>query len=55
MVGSDEFDSVEVDDMPSVIKPIPPMEKNTRTSYIKPLSDMITDVSKEQELQAENF
>ena len=51
-ISSDDSGSILLeDDVPAIIKPIPPMERTLGNAYIRPLHEMIEDVSKEEDIQ----
>ena len=55
-ISSDDSGSILLeDDVPAIIKPIPPMERTLGNAYIRPLDDMIMDISKEEDIQYTNF
>lgn len=54
--SEDDFDDLDVvDDIPAVIRPIPPIIHDLKTSSIRPLTQLMQEVVREDEIQQQNF
>ena len=51
-----KIDASEFDDMPQVIRPLPPqVDSTSNTAQVKPISELIEDIEKEEEVLEYNF
>ena len=51
-----KIDAGEFDDMPQVIRPLPPqVDSPSNAAQVKPISELIEDIEKEEEVLEYNF
>ena len=50
-----KIDAGEFDDMPHVIRPLPAQVDSPSNAQIKPISELIEDIEKEEEVLEANF
>ena len=53
--STDDFDEIELIDVPNVIKSLPKLKQDPANSSIRAIEEMIHDVSKDEAIQVDNF